>query len=124
MQTYCPRWIQEYLCFDLQELGSVYWLCSQPAYCSKTEARAIVWNKRIQNRKRVEFVPHKSSCITTKSGLYAADMVTESTSTTLLLYRSRKCTANGSYTYNFNEFTYLVGVIWKILHTTAIKCDY
>jgi len=87
--SHCPCEIQEYLCFDLQELDSVYWVCRQPAYCSKTEAWAIVWNKRIHNRKQDEFVPHKSSCNTTKSGLYAADMVAESSSTTSLLSRGR-----------------------------------
>lgn len=62
-------WNGEYLCVDLQELGSVYRPCSQLAYCSKTEARAIFRNKRIQNCKQVEFVPHPSSCTATKSGL-------------------------------------------------------
>lgn len=121
-QTYCPHWIQENLCFDLQELGSVHWLCSQPAYCSKTEARVIVWNKRIQNCKQDKFVPHKSGCITTKSGLYAADMVTKSTSTTLLLH-SKQWTANSSFTHNFNECTCLVSATWKFLNTTVIKCN-
>lgn len=83
MQTHCPCWIREYLCLDLQELASVYWLCGQLAYCSKTEARAIVWNKRIQNRKR-------SSCLTTKSGSCTADVVTECTSATFAALQMEK----------------------------------
>lgn len=71
---YCPHWIQGYLCYDLQELGSVHRLCTLLAYSSKTEARAT---KEFNNRKQAEFAPHKSSCIAINNGLYPADMVTE-----------------------------------------------
>lgn len=99
-------WNGEYLCFDLQELGSVYRLWSQLAYCSKTEARAIFRNKRIQSCKRVEFVLHPYSCTATKSGLCAADMVTETTSTTLLLHKGGQYTADRSYACSTNVCLY------------------
>ena len=105
-QTHCPHRIQEYLYFDLQELDSVYRLCSQLAYRSKTKARDIVWDKKeFKTANRSNLFHTNPVVLPQRMDCTLRDMVTESTGTSRQPHKGRKCTANRCSPHHFNECT-------------------